>query len=575
MPPAPASEPRVAVSADGRLIAHVESDKISLVDGASLDVVGEIGVDPEAEGCDVALTGEPTRLVVLSRYAGSARLHLIDPAGPSALGELALRAATRLVAASGDHVWLGGPGGVAVVDVARREPTLVPLPLRGAVAAVGAFADGRFVVSTGGLLEEWDPVRRAPARRFRLARPTAARFVGGGARQVWMVPAEGDRIELIPLAGHAPPTKVELPEPPARIAADAGHDRLVVLGARTGTGYLVELGGRGAPVALESVSGSDVAWLDGGALAVVDAVSGLGVVTLGGGPRPTVSERPAADRPAVERPAPPRPAPATPTAPERAAPPRPVPRPAPPTTSADPAQGERARVPVPRDVGPLAGATTTWRDELATWARAVRAGARAEVPALRDGPAVLVAERLGLQGWSAHALWLAYGARLGGVDELAATELLAVIGRRWDEALGRGQLATSGALRWRRGRIALRGEVARALDERAPRGTLLTSEVPLTDHAIAVVAEDDADLDALAAWAAPQLGPLLVPDARGRRRPGHHRLEARVRGALAVQRWSPAGDDPRPAPLALLVVDDPATARAADVPVLGTWPPDE
>ena len=93
------------------------------------------------------------RLVVLARYASGTRLHVIDPQGPTAVGELTLRAPMRLVAASGDHVWLQGGAGATLVDVASRELVLSPLALRAPVSAVGAHTPGRFVVSTGGMIE--------------------------------------------------------------------------------------------------------------------------------------------------------------------------------------------------------------------------------------------------------------------------------------------------------------------------------------------------------------------------------------------------------------------------------------
>src|SRR5689334_21740181 len=101
MSPAPNpsdAEPRVAVAADGSLIAHVEPDRIQLLEPSKLEVFAEIGIDPEAEGSDVVLCGEPLRLVVLSRYPSGARLNAIDPRGPTAVGELAVRGPQRMVA---------------------------------------------------------------------------------------------------------------------------------------------------------------------------------------------------------------------------------------------------------------------------------------------------------------------------------------------------------------------------------------------------------------------------------------------------------------------------------------------
>jgi hypothetical protein len=645
MPPAAStstsSEPRLSVSADGALIAHVEDFHIALLDGESLTGVGEIGIDPDAEGCDVALCGEPLRLVVLSRYASNARLHVIDPVGstgPTAVGELALRAPMRLAAASGDHVWLQGGGGATLVDVAHRELVLSPLALRAPVSAVGAHVSGRFVVSTGGLIEEWDAENRAPARRFRLARPLPAQFVGGGARQVWKIPADGDRVDIVPLVNVGQPTRIELPEPPVRVAADASHEAIVILGARTGTAYLIDLTGKTPPAPIEGADGTDLAWLGPNQAIVVASVgSAVEVVPVSAAARASMaSERAAA--PAVVKPtaaprasmltpasgatavpvsvsatkpgSPPAPVAAAVPAPAAVAAAVPAPAPAPATASAAvsaraprtvmtaapaaasrtiaagraPTTTSRAAAPPPpparKPAEPAEAADEwftppappTWRDQLATWAQAVLAGTRADAPTISGGPAALIAERLGLAGDLAEALWFVYGAHLAGVDGVGALDLTQIIGRRWDEALGQGRLAAAGALRWRRSRIRLRREVRAALDEAPPiAGAWIESAAASPAHPVAVIADDDVDPFAIALWLAPQLGPLLVDGARPR---PHERvvLEARVRGGLAVLRWPPADLAEVAAPLALLIVADDEAARVAQAPVVATWP---
>ena len=50
-----------------------------------------------------------------------------------------------------------------LVETVRKELVLWPLPLRTPVHGAGTFAGSRFVVSTAGMLEEWDPITRAPA----------------------------------------------------------------------------------------------------------------------------------------------------------------------------------------------------------------------------------------------------------------------------------------------------------------------------------------------------------------------------------------------------------------------------
>ena len=584
--PSSSGASRLAVSPDGSLIAHLEPDRISVLDGEALTVVAEIGIDPEAEDVDVALCGDPLRLVVLSRYPASARLHMIDPRGPAAVGELPVRPQSRLLAAAGDHVWLQTPSGATTIDVIQREPVLYPLALRAPVAAVGTFASGRFVASTGGVLEEWDPETRAPARRFRLSRPLTALFVGGGARLAWLIPPDGDRIELVPLLGQSQPTRIELPEVMARVAAHPAHEALAAIGAASGKGWVIDLTGRKPPVELEGVRATDVAWLGSRASLVVVSASGVEVVPASGKVRGAVAE--------VE-----------PAAPVRATPrvlSAPVPAAAPTgssgtTTTSVP--GARMIGGAPAASAPVAGKATAWRervrsaprpleagwehdeaepgwrDQLASWARAVLERTPVDSPEPEDGPAVTVAKRLGLGGDAAEALWLVYGAHLNGVDGVSAMDLAHLIGRRWPEVLGQGQLAASGALVWRRSRVRLAPAVRAALDEAPASGVWLASEAAAPDGAVAVIARADGDLATIARWIAPQVGPLLVSGGALAGRV----LAARARGGLAVVRWPAAGaaaaatgGATEAAPVALLVVVDEAAARAAGAPVVATWP---
>ena len=58
-----------------------------------------------------------------------------------------------------------------MVDVERRELVAQSLATRGTIRSAGAFGEDRFIVSTGGLFEEWDGRTRKPARRVQLSRP--------------------------------------------------------------------------------------------------------------------------------------------------------------------------------------------------------------------------------------------------------------------------------------------------------------------------------------------------------------------------------------------------------------------
>lgn len=561
------SDTRVLVSPDGSLIAKVAGERIEIVSGATLAVEAEIGIDASASGHDVALAGDPLRLIVIARYEGSVGVHVIDPRGPTAVGELSIKSPMRLMGAAGDHVWLAGPSGSVIVDVVRKELAMWPLALRTPVAAAGPFTNGRFVVSTGGVIEEWDPETRQPVRRFRLGRQTAARHVGGGARQVWLVPVnEPDHVEVVPLVNHGQPTRIDLPEPVARCAADPTHETLIVVGATTRTVYAVDLSGRVPVMSLEGLTGFDAAWLGTTGAVVVAAVGlGLEVIPVVGRTRPGLSGDRDGPRP--------------PMAPTMVAVPL-----------ADAAAAlagnvaerlsqwrERMRASAPREA-PAASAwvgpseqPATWRDHLAAWTRSMLSGTRGDAPVITEGPLVEVATRFGLDAELSQALWLLYGAHLCGHDGVAAVDLAGVVRRRWDEALGRGALAAMGLARWRDSRARLTRAVADAIDELPPRlGTIVVSEAAATDGVRAVVAADASDLDAIAQWAAPRLGPVFVANARGLARPERFLLEARARGATPVLTW-PRADTILP-PAALLVVGDEATARAVPAPVIGRWP---
>jgi hypothetical protein len=62
------------------------------------------------------------------------------------------------------------------------------------------------------------------------------------------------------------------------------------------------------------------------------------------------------------------------------------------------------------------------------------------------------------------AVVLLYGAHLAGEHGVAPVEVARVLGGKWDEALGRGQLAGCGVASLERSRLALVPAIERALD---------------------------------------------------------------------------------------------------------------
>ena len=526
-----AGDLRVVVSRDGELACLVEPRQVLVFALPGLERVGEIGVDDET---DAALVGD--HLAVL---AASGLLHVVEPRGkdgPEKLAELAVDPGTRILATSGEHMLLAAAGGAAIATLGDR-PTLARLPSRTTVAAAGPGTQpDRFVVATGGVLEEWSATSRAPIRRFRLDRPVAARHVGATSRYVWFVPeATPAQMIVLPAAGTGRPVAIDLPEPALRLAADPAGHHAAMVGGDTRAVFTIGLAD-GKTQQIHPGEADDVSWRAG---SVVCAAGSLIEVIELARPGGRVGAEKAADVSPRER--------LAAWKQKVAARPEPVPSP---------------------DDDDAVIATHEWRDALVRWARRVLAGGQADPPLLAAGPLHDVGIRLGMLGDDAMMLWLIYAARLCGHDGVAPADLVEVCPRRWDDALGNSELAGSGAFRWRRSRVELMPEIVAALDERPPLyGTAVASPIGLA-RTVAVHAPG-ADLDALGAQAAPRLGALLVPTARGLAHPARFLLEARARGIAPMipwRRFEPRTDLLRDR--AVIVVDDPATAAELSLPLI-------
>jgi hypothetical protein len=551
---------RVVAAPDGSLVAVRDGDRVVVHELPDLAVVSEIGIDPEAETCEAAFVADPARLIVCATYDDHSVLHVVDPRGPQQLGELEIRAPMRLVAASGDHALLASATASVIVDCTRADLVAAPLPLRVAISAAGAHEPDKFVLSAGGIVEEWDAVTRAPLRRFRLGRPVVARHIGGDSRQVWSIPQpDGGRVEIIPLVNRGQPQRIDLPEGAARAVMVPQRDLLLVVGEQTGTLFAVDLTGR-QPVAELEAAGEDVAARGGrGAAAViVRAGEEPRVLALGGddGALDAGEEGEGDDE--------------SPTLPPKKSVALTAPPPADTTTVAERliAWRERMRASLPRDGGrPEAVAIperSTWRDDVASWARTVVAGTQGDVPQIGGTPLATAIERLGLDSVVARAAILLYGAHLCGLDGVAPVDLAGALAGRWDEALGRGDLAASGAARWRRSRVRLAAEVLAMIDERPPRrGVVVGEGPPAFDDARAVIAPPDVPLDALAVSLVARTGALLV--ARDDARPERLALEAAVRALTPMLR------DRAPAGRAVVVVAEEADARRFGLAILERW----
>lgn len=559
--------PSVVQVAEGAgLIAIVDPERIIVATVPEFTLRCEIGVDPDVAACEVAFVG-PDRLLVLSRYASHTMVYLVDPSGPHKLAEVRIASPARLLAASADRALVGGPlvGGLgtAVISCAGDQLEVAILPMRAVpTCASGAGGEARFLVNVGGTFEEWDTQTRAPVRRFRLARPHVVRTLGCSANHLWWIAnTDPTRLEVLPVTNRGQVRSHVLPEP---IAAAVGHpdvDVVLAIGADSRRAYAIDVGGAGSPAQLGIDRVDNVALAIGKQVFAIIVARGrapwivaLHVPVPGGAPGVTDSTGDAdptepAGVAATEAAAPPA-AEAIAGSPELAdddardaSTPEPVPSrhvlAAAELTTAQRLLEWRDRMrnagrPAPRAAAELAAGAPTWRDELVTWGRSAVAGTHRDPPPWAPRSPLVSLARLGLPDDLVPGVALAYARYLTGARGVAPAELADLLGHRWDEALGRGQLASSGALIWRGNRIVLSPALAAVLDERQPVTGFVVGiarDRPRVTETGAVVALD-LPLDIVAGRCAPLLGAVLVPRAAAAART--IQIEARLRGAVPI-----------------------------------------
>ena len=537
-----AGDLRVVVSRDGTLACLVEPNQVAIFALPDLTREAEVGIDENAE---VAVVGEPANVVVV---APGGVLHVVDPRGPDGpekVAELAVDEKSRIVAVSGGHVLIASPQGAAFVEVGKRS-VLARLPGRIAIGAVGTSAlPDHFLIVIGGVLEEWSARTRSPQRRFRLDTPVAARHVGAGGRHVWYVAeASPDKVVVLQRAGGARPAQIDLAEPALRIAADPAGGQLAIVGAQTRALYIVGLGERGI-AKLHPGPIDDVAWRGAGALVCAKG-GALELVEIARGNGADAREA----EPVVE--------------PEAVREAEVV------MSAAERLSAWKRKMTAHDDAAAeTEPAIREWRDAIAQWTRRQIGHAKGDPPLIAAGPLHDVALRLGIAEADQLALWLVYGARLCGLGGIPPVDLAEVCTRRWEDALGTSELATTHAFVWRRDRVHLAREVVAALDERPPLwGTIATGALAVV-HSTAVVAPPHVELTALAGWAAPSIGSLLVPNERGLARPARFLFEARVRGLAPLVPWARMPELP-PDP-SVIVIEDRGIAAELGLPLALTW----
>jgi hypothetical protein len=231
------------------------------------------------------------------------------------------------------------------------------------------------------------------------------------------------------------------------------------------------------------------------------------------------------------------------------------------------------RKPVRREVtirqgGTLPAPTPAWRDESVYWTYEVFDGV-VQRGAPIASPLDDLAARFDVPDTILPSLVLLYGAHLAGERGVAPVHIARVLGS-WDEALGRGLLASRGLATFVESRVRLAGPIQRFLDEVAVSTGALVG-VP-GDIALpgphAVIAKAETPLKVVAVrWLAQVGGAILA--AHDDADLAELFVEARARGAAPMFRIGAdelleLGTDP-----AILVVTDEDVAESLGVPRLG------
>ena len=600
----PIDRPRVAITGDGTLAVIAETTRAVLVELPGGAAFAEVGIDPEAGASEFAWVGAPPRLLVLSRYAAHSTVHLIDPHGPRTIAEIRLEAPMKLFASVGAHALAVGTLGAAVLTASDTHLTPYQFPARTIPVSAGAAA-GNFLVALAGSIEEWDPASRLPKRRLRLPKPAVITAVGGSDRVVWMMTQNDPaRIDVMPLVNRGQPKSHDLPEPIAHVSGHPRSDLLICIGAESGKLYVVDLDGRqrlrtlGTGV-IDRVGSAGLVF--GRMVGVLAAQLNKPIATIALDARETEGDTQVKQAPPglqqhvaqhtatrsslvgddenepVPSSEPVRSTlveddddepPAAEAAPSLYRAPSAAPTQSPPERYSPwrdrinqaPSRIESSPAPAWNEPPP------SWRDELVTWARAVAAGSVEPAPSATALDTI--AARFDLPAQLVPALALLYGSHLGGVNGAAPIDIARVLGRRWDEALGNGQLAIRGLVRHASSRVVLAPPIQRVLDELpVTTGVLVGTPGIVALLGPCVVVAAHLPLAVLAErYLVAVNGAILA--AFDEVEPAELFVEARARGAAPMLRIGAGeivqlGTDP-----AVLVVTDDATAEQLGVPRL-------
>ena len=234
---------------------------------------------------------------------------------------------------------------------------------------------------------------------------------------------------------------------------------------------------------------------------------------------------------------------------------------------------ERMESPRARTAEPVASvwpnASATWREDLIAWARRLGTEEASDLPA--GTPVESIVTRMELAAGLEPVVALAYAQHLLGQDGISALDVANVqrnFSGSWDEALGRGELATLGVAAFRSSRMRLSDLIVRVLDEHPPRTGILVGTpgiVSLLGPCVIVAA---GPLSIIAEACLTSIGGAILagnPDVD----PRELAAEARPYGAAPMWRvrTEELGRVPADQPF-ILVAEDDATADQLGVPRL-------
>ncbi|HTR52979.1 MAG TPA: hypothetical protein VMJ10_19930, partial [Kofleriaceae bacterium] len=464
----------LATSPDGQWAALRDGRELVMLAGAAPPELAR--AELASEDVDIALVGPPNALVVIERGTppssdsmtrgtrgdARARVALYEPPSLDVAARLELDTPARLAAITGTRLVLVAPGvhQVAIVRAAGRALAHQMIDVGSPVELAVGLEKSQVLFALHKRIEVWDAVSGRPMLRPQFPLPPAPRALGAAAGHLWAIQPGRDEIFVYRLSDGRPFRH----HVGAAVEDVVCHPASPVLVLVTPRG-LVRLHCYAHSLTLVD----DAPWQPGTPLAQLVTGDDIALVGVAAGSRAPWRVALGTTGAAVAAPAP--------------AAGNDEPAAAPLVTAADKLRALRAsrdHADVPRDApraAPVASqATASWRDALAAYGHELVRGAGSSDAAAaslpNDGELGELAHRLALPPAARRALAALYAVHLVGEPALAIARLARAIGD-WNEALGRGELASLAMLERERGKVALAAAVTDALDGAPPRAVRL------------------------------------------------------------------------------------------------------